>query len=132
MNEDREHKPAKQPPVLRPWAEPGMDTSPFFTMPAHVPTGGELVVPPQQPVIHEQQSWPPSPQSTGPIADRQIGQTPDQQPQTPPLGQGLAGLDRRQLQRLCRHLRRTGRCPGECVLSRSRHNRLLRRFPNLR
>lgn len=132
MNQDREHKPAKRQPLSAPFAEPGMDTSPFFTMPSNVPTGGELVVPPQQPVINEQRPWPPSPQLTGPIADQLVRQTPDQQPQTPLRGQGLAGGDRAQLQRLCRHLRRTGRCPGQCVLSRARHNRLLRRFPDMR
>jgi hypothetical protein len=35
------------------------------------------------------------------------------------------------LRAVCRHLRATNRCPGECVLSRSRQERLLREMENL-
>ena len=131
MSEDREHKPAKRQPLPPPFAEPGITPSLFFTM-HPVSTGGEIVVPQHYP-LNEQQPWPSPPQQAAPVINQRAGQGSDQQPQAPPQRQGqpLAGLDREQLQRLCRHLRRTGGCPGECVLSRSRRNRRLRRFPGM-
>jgi hypothetical protein len=129
MSEDREHKPAKHLPVPPPFAEPGMAPSPFFAMPPTSPTGGELVVPDgRPPVVNEQQPWP-SPQPAWPIAN------PSANPLSPrqsPQGQELTAQHQAQLQRLCRHLRETDRCPGECVLSRARQNRQLRRFPRMR
>lgn len=128
MSEDREHKPANRP-VPPPFAEPGMTPSPFFAMPPTSPTGGELVVPEARPpVVNEQRPWSPSSRQSGPIAN------PSANPVSPeqPPHQGVGGLDRAQLQRLCRHLRETDRCPGECVLSRARQDRQLRRFPRMR
>lgn len=123
MSQDRDSKPAtaKQPPAPLRFT---------FTMPTNVPAGGELVVPHAQPPVgNEQRPQPPSSQPTGPLPNPQR-----RQPQTPPQPQGqpLGGLDRAQLQRLCRHLRETDRCPGECVLSRARQDRRLRRFPRMR
>ncbi len=134
MSEDRENKAAKRRPLLPPFAEQGIAPSPFFSMLGNVPTGSEVVVPQDHP-LNEQQLRP-SPQQATSLADHRIGQTPDQQPQVPPQQQlsrqpGLVGQDREQLQRLCRHLRRTGRCPGECVLSHARQNRRLRDFPGM-
>ena len=125
MSEDREHKPAKHRPVPPPFAEPGMAPSPLFAMPTTPPTGGELVVPQQQPIMNGQQPWPPSPQQVGPVVN------PSANPVSPQQDQGLAAQHQAQLQRLCRHLRETDRCPGECVLSRARQNRRLRRFPGM-
>jgi hypothetical protein len=125
MSGDREHEPTKQPPVPPRWAEPDMALSPFFDMRATRPAGGELVVPQQQPLVNEQQAWPPPPQQAGPVANQSADSV---SPQQSPQGQGLAAQHEAQLQRLCRHLRRTGRCPGECVLSRARQNRRLRGF----
>lgn len=130
MSHDRERKPAKQPPRPPLWAEQGITPSPFFRMPT-VPTGGEIVVPDARPpVVNAQRPWPLSPQQTGPVVNQSADSvSPRQSPQG--QGRGLAGQDRAQLQRLCRHLRRTGRCPGECVLSRARQDRRLRGFPRM-
>jgi hypothetical protein len=127
MSRDWEHEPGAQPHAPR-WAEPPVAPEPFFAMQDTVPTGGELVPYPQMPVVNEQQPWPPPAQQTELVAGQQVGQGPDQQPQ----GQELAGRDRAQLQRLCRRLRATHRCPGQCVLSRARQDRRLRGFPDLR
>jgi hypothetical protein len=127
MSRDWEHEPAKQPPTPPPWAEPPVAPEPFYAMPDTVATGGEIVVPQQQPVVNAQQPWPPPLQQTGPVAGRSANPVSPQ-----PQGQGVPGRNRAQLQRLCRRLRATHRCPGECVLSRARQNRRLRRFPDLR
>lgn len=135
MNQDRPQQPGKEPAVPPPWAEPGIAPSPFFAMPTSTPTGGEMVVPHMQPpVVREQGPWPPSPQPAGQGPDQQGGQGPDQQSQAPSQWQGQALTDQHQaqLQRLCRHLRATDRCPGRCVLSRARQDRRLRGFPDLR
>lgn len=129
MSEDREHKPAKHRPVPPPFAEPGMAPSSLFAMPPTSPTSGELVVPQQQPLVNGQQPWPPSPQPAGPVADQSANPV---SPRQLPQGQELTAQHQAQLQRLCRHLRETDRCPGECVLSRARQDRQLRRFPRMR
>lgn len=131
MNQDRPQQPGKEPAVPPLSAEPGMAPSPFFAMPIPAPTGGEVIVPQQQPpVVNEQQPWPPPAQQAELVADQRVGQAPD--PQQPPQGQGLADQHQAQLQRLCRHLRATDRCPGRCVLSRARQDRWLRGFPDMR
>lgn len=129
MSQDREHKPAKHRPVPPLWAEQGVAPSPLFSMPGNVPTGGEIAVPDARPpVVNTQQPWPPSPQQAGPV----INQSADSvSPRQSPQGQELAAQHEAQLQRLCRHLRETDRCPGECVLSRARQNRRLRGFPRM-
>jgi hypothetical protein len=135
MSQDRPQQPGKEPAAPPLWDEPGMAPSSLFAMPTPTPTGGELVVPhTPPPVVGEQGPWPPSPQAAGKGPDQPGGQGPDQQPQAPPQwqGQGLADQSRAQLQRLCRHLRATDRCPGQCVLSRARQDRWLRGFPDMR
>lgn len=129
MSQDREHMPGAQPTVPSLWAQPPVAPVSFFEIPTPIPTGGELVVLQQQPVIPEQRPWSP-PLQAGPVA----GQSADlvSQQQAPPQGQVLADQNRAQLQRLCRRLRETHRCPGQCVLSRARQDRLLRQFPDLR
>lgn len=133
MSEDRENKAAKRQPLPPPFAEQGIAPSPFFSMPGNVSAGGEVAVPQHRP-LNEQQLRP-SLQQAASLADHRVGQTPDQQPQAPPQQQspqpGLVGQNRAQLQRLCRHLRETDRCPGECVLSRARQDRKLRDFPDM-
>jgi hypothetical protein len=111
MSEDREQEPVKRQPATQ-FAEPDTEFSSFFDMRTTRSTGGELVMPPQQPLVNEQQPWPPPPQQAGPVAHQSVDSV---SPQQPPQGQGLAEQHEAQLQRLCRHLRRTGRCPGECV-----------------
>jgi hypothetical protein len=124
MSQDREQEPVKRQPAPQ-FAEPDTGFSSFFDMRTTRPAGGELVVPQQQPLLNEQQPWPPPPQQAGPVAHQSADSV---SPQPSAEGQGVAGQHQAQLQRLCRHLRRTGRCPGECVLSRGRQNRRLRGF----
>lgn len=130
MSRDREHKPGAQLALPSLWAQPPVAPVSFFAMPTDVPTGGEVVVLSQQPLVaREQRPWSP-PLQAGLVA----GQSADlvSQQQVPPQGQVLADQNRAQLQRLCRRLRETHRCPGQCVLSRARQDRLLRQFPDLR
>lgn len=125
MSQEHPQKPAKQLPVPPPGAEPGMAPSPFFAIPSERRTGGELVVPQQQSVIDAQQHWAPSPQPAAPVASQSADSASRQ-------SQGVAAQDRARLQRLCSHLRRTGGCPGQCVLSRARQDRRLRGFGDIR
>lgn len=124
MNQDRKHEPNTQPTVPPLWAEPPLAPVSFFAMPTIEPTGSEVVVSQQSPVAHQQPGLL-SPQQAGPVAAQRVEQAPGQQ------GQGLAEQHRAQLQRLCRHLRETDQCPGQCVLSRARQNRRLGRFPGM-
>jgi hypothetical protein len=129
MNQDRSHKPDAQRPVQPPCAEQGMTPSPLFDMSRIGQRSGEIVVAQQQPVVNTRQPWPRPSQQAGLVAGQSANPvSPQQQPQ----GQGLAEQHEAQLQRLCRRLRATHRCPGECVLSRARQNRRLRGFPDLR
>lgn len=125
MNPNPDHKPAKRQPLLPPFAEPGITPSLLFKMPS---TGD--MVPYQQTPLTRESPWPPPLPQAGPVFNQRIEHRPDQPSQGQP--QELAAQDRAQLQRLCRHLRETDRCPGECVLSRARQNRRLRRFPGIR
>lgn len=129
MSQDRKHEPGAQPPVPQLWAQPPVAPVSFFILPDNVPTGGEIAVPQQQPVVNAQQPWPPPPQQTGLVAGRSANSVA---PQQSPQGHMVAAANRAQLQRLCQHLRRTGGCPGECVLSRARQDRRLRNFPGAR
>jgi len=126
MNPNSGHTPAKRQPLLPPFAEPGIASSPFF-MPSSPPR--TEVLPYQQTPLTRESSWPPPPPQAGPVINRSANPVA---PQQSPRGQTVAAANRAQLQRLCQHLRHTGGCPGECVLSRARQNRRLRNFPGAR
>jgi hypothetical protein len=122
MSQDHTHEPGRNAAVPLPWAEPGVASLPFFVIPT--PNSGDIVPPySQMPETTPQQPWPGSPQPE-PVTDQRIGQGPDQQRRAPQRGQQRRRLATpARLQRLCRHLRETHRCPGECVLFRARHDR---------
>ena len=125
MSQDHTHQPDRQAAVPSLWAEPGAASSPFFAIPTPS-TSGDIVPPYSQ--------MPVSPQLPGPVTDQRVEQGPGQQPQAPPQGQaqgqGFTAPNSARLQRLCRRLRETHRCPGRCVLSRARQDDVLGRFPS--
>jgi hypothetical protein len=108
----------KQP---KPFADP-VPGVPLFRMPPVV--GGELV--------------PTSPFDLTVPTDQTAATTEEQQPHAWLVQQPVTSLalspdertqqdaERDRLLGLCRHLRRTHRCPGECVLSPGRQERVLR------
>ena len=131
MSQDHTHQPGRKPAVPPLWAEPSVASSPFFAIPIP-PTKSDIVPFSQMPETTPQQPRPGSPQP-GPITHQQVAQGPGQQPQTPKQGQGLAAPNPARLQRLCRRLRQTHRCPsGGCVLSRARQDDTLGQFPDIR
>jgi hypothetical protein len=134
MSHNHTHEPGRKAAVPLPWAEPGVASSLFFAIPTPS-TSGEIVPPySQMSETSQRQPWPVLPQPPGPITDQQVEQGPGQQPQAPQQGQrqGLAATYPARLQRLCRRLRETHRCPGECVLSRARQDNKLGQFPDIR
>ena len=126
MNHNPDHQPAKRQ-SLSPFAEPDITPSPLLTSLRGTATGSEIAVPDERsPVTHGQQRpWPPSPPQIEPAANLRTRRWSYQQTA------GVASQNRAQLQRLCRHLRHAGRCPGECVLSRARQDRRIRQFPDI-
>jgi hypothetical protein len=70
MSQNPEHEPAKQPPVLRPWAEPGIAPESFFTISGT--SSGDMVPYLQTPLAREQEPWPPPPPQAGLVA-RPVG-----------------------------------------------------------
>jgi hypothetical protein len=130
MSQNHTPQPGRKAAVPLPWAEPGIAPSPFFTIPT--PNSGDIAPPyPQMPETTPQQPWPGSPQleptdqRIEQEPDHRIGQGSDQELQAPQRGQQRRRLATpARLQRLCHHLRATNRCPGECVLSRARHEPL--------
>ncbi len=131
MSQDHTHQPGRQAAVPPLWAEPSITPSPFFTLPTTPPNSSDIA-PPYSQTLTQRQPWPVSP--PGPVTDQRIEQGPGQQPQTPKQaqGQGLAAPDSARLRRLCRRLRQTHRCPGNCVLSRARQDDTLGQFPDIR
>jgi hypothetical protein len=126
MNQNPDHTPPKRQPLLPPFAEPGITPSAFF-MPSSPPR--TEVLPYQQTPLTRESPWPPPPPQAGPVINRSANPVA---PQQSPRGQTVAAANRARLQRLCRHLRETDSCPGECVLSRARQNRRLHRSPRMR
>lgn len=133
MSQDHTHQPGKKVAVPPLWAEPGAASSPFFALPT--PTSGDIApLYSQMPDTTPQQPRPVSPQPR-PITHQQVAQGPGHQSQTPRQRQerGLAAPNPARLQRLCRRLRQTHRCPDEgCVLSRARQDNTLGQFPDIR
>jgi hypothetical protein len=136
MNQNPTPEPGRQFAVPPPWAEPGAAPSPFFAIPTPS-TSGEIVPSysemPETTPTTPQQPWPVSPQP-GPVTDQRVEQGSAQHPQAPHHTQGhaLAAPDSARLQRLCRRLRETHRCPGRCVLSGGRQDRTLGQVPDIR
>jgi hypothetical protein len=137
MSHNHEHKPDTQSAAPSLWDVPGVASSPFFTLPTPA-SGGMVPRYPQMPETTPQPSWPGSPQP-GPVTDQPVEQGSSQQSQAPQQqaqGQGLAAPNLARLQRLCRRLRETHRCPGSggggCVLSRARQDDRLGQFPDIR
>lgn len=111
----------------QPTSEPS-PASPFFTMP---PASSRQLVPYAAPSLPEAVTRPAA-SPASPDASTTVGGEVPLKPSPPPAGgPDLVGqiqqrtAEHERLLGLCQSLRATHRCPGECVLSAARHERLL-------
>jgi hypothetical protein len=121
---------------VKPYGEPAMPSS-LFAMPPT--TGGELV--PTNPFdlaepanqVPDSSTTSEQPSGAG-ITEQQrqphtwLGQQPVTSLALSPADRAAQEAERDRLLGLCRQLQRTHRCPGECVLSPGRQERILRQI----